>query len=632
MIEEELQPKNELERAFAQARGLEPMRSRRRGTQDLHSGRMRTAVGNYLALARAYALEGKSVECTETLDCVLPYLKDFSSHEKFSVIRVLCCTMSELDKTIPEINNKDSVLKGLVKVAVSITAHLKGDKLTVTDALSMIKKSSNYNVIADYQYSKHFEHLYDLIESYKRLQISDKHCNAKSDVDDLTENEDLSDAVAQTKTETSDELLQRILDFAKNQAEPKSAIDSLSELAIYLLDRKETERANFICDQILMLKANLNKSCLISRPETSSVWSNLADKLCVRDQKAKAAEFFYEAIIERISASNFTQISITELFEISLHALTSKEYKYWGEKFHNIRSFLELQRTQNFEYETLCAETISLHHLILELCNSEINIDLQALISLKKLVDYCRKASGSPFFVDILPYVAELLKSRVDKRNVVGMFDLLWAGSYESPTVKILDSYILPLSLVTEQILGSSTAQAFHYYVKIFDQMKKARVENKQLTVFWRVLIAMHESTDGHNSPSLLPLLASLATHYYQAHAFRDCLDVIERVQMMDLSDLSGINCGIVTIPGYMNALLTLARLNLSIPAENRRAEIFMDSVDKIIRANKSYNAVDEENYKILSEHVFKISSLEPSNRARDLLPIVDRLMNLNND
>ncbi|MGC8169893.1 hypothetical protein, partial [Salmonella enterica] len=61
------------------------------------------------------------------------------------------------------------------------------------------------------------------------------------------------------------------------------------------------------------------------------------------------------------------------------------------------------------------------------------------------------------------------------------MFDLLWAGSYESPTVKILDSYILPLSLVTEQILGSSTAQAFHYYVKIFDQMKKARVENKQL-------------------------------------------------------------------------------------------------------------------------------------------------------
>ncbi len=627
MIEEELQPKNELERAFAQARGLEPMRSWRRGTQDLHSGRMRTAVGNYLALARAYALEGKSVECTETLDCVLPYLKDFSSHEKFSVIRVLCCIMSEVEKTIPEIDNKDSVLTGLVKVAVSFTVQLKGDKLTVTDALSMIKKSSQYDVIADYQYSKHFEHLYDLIESYKSLQISDKPCNAKSDVDDLTENENLSDAVPQTKTETSDELLKKILDFAKNQAEPKSAIDSLSELAIYLLDKKEIEKADFICDQILMLKANLNKSCLISRPETSSIWSNLADKLCVRDQKAKASEFFYEAIIERISANNFKQISITELFEISLHALTSKEYEYWSEKFHNIRAFLELQRTQNFEYETLCAETIALHHLILELCHSETNIDLQALISLKKLVDYCRKASGSPFFVDILPYVAELLNSRVDKRNVVGMFDLLWAGSYESPTVKIFDTYIQPLSLVTEQVLGSATPQAFHYYAKIFDQMKKARLEDKQLAVFWRVLIAMRESTDGHNSPSLLPLLASLATQYYEAHAFRDCLDVIERVQMMDLTDLSGINCGIVTIPGYMNALLTLARLNLCIPAENQRAEIFMDLVEKIIRANKSFKEVDEENYKFLCEHVFKISTMGPSSRAKELLPLIDKLM-----
>lgn len=82
MIEEELQPKTELERAFVQARTWEPMHSWRRGTTDLRSGRISSAVGIYLALVRSQALTGQISESEATLTSVDQYRDALSKPEQ----------------------------------------------------------------------------------------------------------------------------------------------------------------------------------------------------------------------------------------------------------------------------------------------------------------------------------------------------------------------------------------------------------------------------------------------------------------------------------------------------------------------------------------------------------------------
>jgi hypothetical protein len=617
VIEEELQPKNELERAFAQARSWEPMRSWRRGTQDLNSGRMRTAMGNYLALIRSYALAGKHGDCLETLECVTPYLKEFSNDDILSFIRILCSVMGEIEETVPEIENKGSVQKYLTQTAVAVTTQFNDDKLSVTEALDLIKKSSFYDVINDYQCLKRTDQLFQLIQSYRTNFINKKESSVTS-------------PQPQTDLEAIN-ALDQICDYSISQAEPNDAINLLAQLAIELFDKKKIEEANLVCNQILLISTNTVKLGRISDSDTLNHLSDLAYKLCTRDQRGKASEFFFAVNIAKIFAKDFGEVLISELYEIAIYAVITRKYSNWTEKFNRMNRTLELQKSQPMQVETLQTEVEALENLLLKLAEPNSNLDLPALLTLKKLIDHCKSSAGSPYFVDILPDVKELLKSRVEKDYLIGIFDLLWAGAYEVSATKIFGSYIQPLALMTEELLGGAAPQSVQYYVKISNHFKK-QLTNRQLADFWQSIIAKRESVEGEHSPTLLPLLACLAAQCVQGKAFRECLDIIERVEKFDLSDLA-IKYDIALVPAYLDALLSLEVLALTIPSENDKSLTFSKQLEQIIRTHKKDNKeIHKEICRVICDQVFKISCLGPRSRAKELLPVLDNLSKLHNE
>lgn len=603
MIEEELQPKTELERAFVQARTWDPFHSWRRGTTDLRSGRISSAVGIYLALARSQALTGSIGESEATLTSVDQYREALSVPDKLSAIRVLCSIMSDVKRETGENLNQQLIQKCLTQSAVGFTAQINEDKFAVMNALALIKKSSEFDVIAERLRQTHAADLKEMIEDYK-VTVGDG-------------------------AEHDEKVLQRIYDFGKRLGVSMQALLLMVDLALYLLDKKENESALSVYEYVLKTNDDLSK---VSTPATDAAIDQplclLGDKLYVKGWREQACKCFSTALLVRTRAKNYADRSLEELVTIASNAIVTGQYDECATSFQNILSLLEVQRHDSADFETFRRHVQIHYHLVSTLAKPDAKLDLQSFSGLRELVDQSTKFSGSPYFVDILPHLAILLRYRVDKEYLNGIIELLWSCAYDLPVSKTYDTYIQPLAIITEQLLGSSTPKSFEYCSKIFAHLKKSRMENQQLVVYWRILIALRESVDGRNSPSLLPFLASLAQQYFDATNYRDCLDIVERVQQMDLSDLSGINIGVVTIPSYVEALVTLTVLQLQIRGgKNDNIAFFVDQITKIVHANAHQEPVNGEIFTKLCEIVSKVSKPNSPKAALELLPILDKIL-----
>ncbi len=108
---------------------------------------------------------------------------------------------------------------------------------------------------------------------------------------------------------------------------------------------------------------------------------------------------------------------------------------------------------------------------------------------------------------------------------------------------------------------------------------------------------------------------------------YRDCLDIVERAQLMDLSDLSGINAGVVTIPSYVEALVTLTALQLQIENKPHERLVLIDEITKIVHANAKHESVNSEIHTKLCEMVSKVSKPNSPKALRRLLPILDKIL-----
>ncbi len=608
MIEEELQPKTELERAFVQARTWEPMHSWRRGTTDLRSGRIGSAVGIYLALVRSQALTGQIGQSEATLTSVDQYRDSLSIPDKLSAVRVLCSIMSDVKKgnqdNLQQPLKQQLIQKCLTQSAVAFTAQINEDKLAVMDALALIKRSSEFDVISERLQEKQMEKLTTAIESYK----------STIDVSVL-----------------ANKLLQRIFELAKPLGEHVQTLQLMVHLGIALLDNNLIELtgpAVLVYEQVLQINANLtNVTSCTADQEISDLLCLLGDKLFVKDCRDEACNCFFAALFVRTRAKIFSARSLEDIVTIASNAVVTGRYVDTAKSFQDILSLLEIQNDDSATCELLRTH-VQIHcHLSSILAKPNVKLDLQSFSGLKELVDQSTKFSGSPFYVNILPDIATLLQSRVDKKYIHGILDLLWSSAYDLPVSKIYDTYIQPLSIITEQLLGSNTPKSFEYLSKIFAHLKKSKMENQQLIVFWRILIALRESTDGRNSPSLLPFLARLAQQYYDALNYRDCLDVVGRVELTDLSDLSGINTGVVTIPDYVEALVTMTALQLQIGDKDDNPLILIEKITKIVQANAQHESVNSEIHTRLCEIVSRASKPNSPKALLDLLPILDKIV-----
>ena len=172
MTLEQLLPKTELERAYAQARSWTAIHTWRRGTLDLRSGRMVAPLGIYLALVRAQALSGNLKELEQTLDCLYEYGDKLTAVDKQSVVRVLCNILSEVRED-SELDSQVETLvdKRLVQSAVAFTAQIKGDKGALLDAIYTIKQSAELDLITTRLQRRQISELKAAVEDSKAKLI-----------------------------------------------------------------------------------------------------------------------------------------------------------------------------------------------------------------------------------------------------------------------------------------------------------------------------------------------------------------------------------------------------------------------------------------------------------------------------
>lgn len=604
VIEQELHPRTELERAFVQARSWDPMHSWRRGTSDLRAGRISVAVGIYLALVRSQLLGGRTEESEATLDSINQYKEDLTPPDKLSAVRVLCNILNEVQEDEGLNINTQLLQLRLTQTAFSFTANLKEDRLAVTDALALIKKSSKVDVITDRKQQSQIDELRQKIEQYKSQVITETS-------QDLIEPK-------------SNGTLNEICSLADQLATFKETLHCLIELGVFLLVKQKTDAARIVATAALACTEKLDK---VSHSPLDIEISNLlcafGDNLYTKNCREQAADCYAHGILAGTRAKVFSDRYIVDITAVATHALTSKNYEKFANALKNILAVMDFQNDESFNFVTLYNHIKAHQNLLSALSEAETNIDLSGITALKEIVDQSAKFSGTPYYTDILPFVAEILQKRMDKNCIPGFLELLWNDACSRPAVKTYNTNILPLAIITEQVLGSSTPKAVSFYKRIFEHIRN--LDNANKILFWRILSKMREETDGRSSPSLLPLLAPLAKQYFLGKEFRNCLDVIERVNYMDMSDLSGINAGIGTIPHYVSALLTLTEIHLQLPDCEGDPFALLTIVEKILKANSQFETVDSE---IRANILEFVDSISKPGTPKALLPVITKLNN----
>jgi phage shock protein A len=764
---EQLLPRTELERAFAQARSWTAIHSWRRGTLDLRSGRMVPATGIYLALARTHALTGHTREFEETLDCVCKYGDDLTAIDKQSVVRVLCNILAEFrdESGLDSLSNRPAVEKILVQSAVAMTAQIKGNTTALLDAICVIRQSAELDLISarlDRQRASEFKEAVEdskvkltslgritdgeltasakkkfnkaryilkslfkkaaqqpgqmivlemLVEVNRLLLDQHQIAQAKFAFEEILEyaheieetlkespgskeyvpvvekDPQLRESELEEFKAREKQIRQKLIDASvEKEQNIRSRIDSADyevkawqmraemakyrpadDLVITALRRaqnyaeklraheielfEQTQITKKLRQELIDFEKNLNMAAATAKPKeaTTSTYggnstreldlqlanllADLGDRFALNELREEACECYSRSIMARIRAKNLDNATRRNLVTISSNALISKIYNPALEQFRRVNKFLEYSDDLAFYGNVrdlalygnvrICSQSQS--HLLEQLVDPDSKLDQASFSALKSLVDQNVQFSQTSFALELLPYILELLHSRVDPKFSAEILDELWKVAYDFPPTRIFSSYIQPLSIMTEQLLDSGTAKAFEHHTKIFAHLQKSVLEKEQKNLFWRVLIAIREEADGRNSPSLVPLLARLAQQYFELGDSRDCFDICERVRLMDKSDLKGINAGLVTVPQYVTAFFDLTRFYIELKQDYEANELALE-IREIFVANEEFKEIRNELYFSLGNFLLTISqqTLSPPKVLFELLESMD--------
>ncbi len=194
-------PRGILERTFVQARYLNSMHQWRKGTTVLMAEDVGQATGFYLAMARTQCLDGQGAHAEATLDSVWDYHKRFSNADKLSVIRVVCNILQEQNiYGSRSLIVDERVRSRFIRISVALAGQLNEDKVSQVEALALIKKSTNEDLIEATALKKQIAGLAKFIEEYKSKLLEENTFSQKGITEfkshDLRK-DDLSAVIAQ---------------------------------------------------------------------------------------------------------------------------------------------------------------------------------------------------------------------------------------------------------------------------------------------------------------------------------------------------------------------------------------------------------------------------------------------------
>jgi len=164
---QELVPKSDIERAYAQACCWNPQRAWSRATRELYRDRTGIASAEYLAMAKTSVEKGDYETAVTTIAAVEQYSAWLTPAEKISLVRVLCDILAlVLEKSDPE---AAELQKSAVQTAVHFIAGFSRERNAVLNSLTELRKTGAVDLIseqavrtqtkrlrADFEQGKHF--------------------------------------------------------------------------------------------------------------------------------------------------------------------------------------------------------------------------------------------------------------------------------------------------------------------------------------------------------------------------------------------------------------------------------------------------------------------------------------------
>jgi hypothetical protein len=128
---------------------MSSLHSWKKGNSDLTAQHYGIATAKYLAMTRQQVIDGAESEALQTLKSIWNYQTYFSPADKLSVVKIICHIVSDQELVDLNVTISDKVRKKFLDIAGTLAGQLKNDKVAQVQALSLIKKTTNTDVIAE---------------------------------------------------------------------------------------------------------------------------------------------------------------------------------------------------------------------------------------------------------------------------------------------------------------------------------------------------------------------------------------------------------------------------------------------------------------------------------------------------
>lgn len=387
-------PKNELERAYIQARFCDALHSWRKGTTDLNAKKMGIASAKYLAMMRKQLLRGEENEAVVTLDSIWSYKGLLANSEKLSVIRIICSIVSEIDADeIQQISFKNARPR-LVEVAVALSTDLEDDKVAQVEALTLLKKETSTDLFAAKIEKDDIASLENLLDETKRMYGNSTR---------TTQNTEFN----QEQAEQRRKRINAVLKTAATISNDVNVYLLLTDFAYYLLDKNLLLEVEILCPSIRAFAQLLYTQ---KRKVVYDAWTD-----------------FYVARIWNLRNTTSLSLleSITKVLSQSVveRQIFEKQYRRWEDKLSSDLQIKDERPTaediKTKSYDELVIELTlarSLNILTDRLLGKEFHDEARAFSKLAIFGKICAKACDQRDVEDLAAIAAAGLSSK-DYKN-----------------------------------------------------------------------------------------------------------------------------------------------------------------------------------------------------------------------
>ncbi len=552
-------PKTELERAYAQARSWRAIRSWHRGTLELRSKHMVSATGYYLAMIRTHALAKRIQPMQQTLLCVCQYSNRLAARDKKSIVEILCTILSEIKEQDLQSQEKTStdilIEKRLLQSAIKVTELLKDDKALAVAAIFTIKRYSELDLIGERIIRNDATKLKDFLDESKVA---------------LTKNANDKTVSTKKKIQEGSKVIRRICAKADQLPGQRQVAHLMFELINSLIDQHQFELVRIASIRLIDYVLTIEDNALTATATTASDASK-------HDDYGNIAAFYDSSgkvTAQSIARANSAEQDLSEHFSrlasrCHAHGLHHESIQFHAQAFY----FLHRGRTLNYSaiYNLVCIGSVALVsksfdqalkayramdalllcdqlstsaeslqfrvqqqiHLFEKITNPDKKLDLECVQSMTLLVYDNIEFNKNSIADDLLTCILELVHTRYDLNFEEEIFEELWRlAHYGASRSDYYSLFIKPLSIMTEQILGSNSRKSTEYYQKIFGAVRT--LSQSEQNSFWQDLIATREAQDGGDSTKLLPLMSILVRNLFDTGNVSDCLALIERIRRME--------------------------------------------------------------------------------------------------